>query len=86
MKTLLLRNIRADIFMAVLAELRLGAFVESLMALRAVLLPLGMAFDDLPGHESGFNIVSPGYWRRERQEAGSDRDEYAVKRLHGRCV
>jgi hypothetical protein len=60
-KPLLLRNIRTDSFMAVLAELRLGAFVESLMALRAVILPLGMAFDDLPGHESGFNIVGPGY-------------------------
>lgn len=59
-KTLLLHDVPAHIFMAVLAKLCLRGFVESFMASGAVFFPFSMAFDDLPRHERRFNGVSQG--------------------------
>ena len=77
-KSLLLRDIGAYILMAILAELSLCGFVESLMTLGAVVLPFGMSLDDLSGHERRFQIVCPGERRHEQHDAKNDCYGYAV--------
>ena len=74
----LLRDIGAYILMAILAELSLCGFVESLMTLGAVVLPFGMSLDDLSGHERRFQIVCPGERRHEQHDAKNDCYGYAV--------
>jgi hypothetical protein len=59
-KSLLLIDILADVFMAVEAEDRLSPFVEPFMACGAGVFPLGMALDHLTGHQSRFDIFRLG--------------------------
>ena len=54
-KALFVIDVFADIFVAIQAELRLGGFVESLMAFRAVIFPFCVPLDHLTGHQGGFN-------------------------------
>jgi hypothetical protein len=68
MEALCVIDILADIFVAILAELRLCGLVESLMALGAGVFPLGMSLDHLPRHQSGFDGVRPG--RLGQEEGG----------------
>ena len=81
-KASLLIDVRADIFMAVLAELRLRGFVESLMACGASLFPLGMPFDHLARHERRLDVVSPGSAYKTRPERESKEREVAGEGGH----
>ena len=83
-ETLFLRDIGSHLFMAVLAELGLCAFIEALMAFGAVFFPFGMALNDLPRHERCLNVFRPAWRVRERHEASGDSDDYEIKRAH-RC-
>jgi hypothetical protein len=66
--TLLLLDILANVFVTILAELVLRRFVESLMALGAVVLPLRMTFDHLARHQGRFDIVGPGVSGNKHQQ------------------
>lgn len=59
MKSLLEIDVRSDIFVAILAELSLRRFVESLVALCAVFFPFRMPLDDLARHQRRFETVCP---------------------------
>jgi len=73
-KTLLLIDIFADIFMAIETQGCLRRFVESLMAFGAGVFPLGMALDHLPRHQGGFDVFCPGRPGEEegRQDSGGN--------------
>jgi len=65
MRPLLGVDVLPHLFVTIEAKTGLRWFVESLVALRAVLFPFGMPCDHLARHESGFNIIGPGMTRRE---------------------
>ena len=50
MKPLPLLDIGTDVLVAIKAQLRLGSFIESFMALDASVLPFRVALNDLPRH------------------------------------
>jgi hypothetical protein len=60
MVSLFLIDILADIFMAIETQGRLRRFVKPLMACGTGFFPLGMAFDHMTRHQSGFDSVCPG--------------------------
>jgi hypothetical protein len=62
---LFLIDILAGLFMAIEAEGRLGCLVEPLVAHGTALFPFGMALNDLPRHQCGFDILGPGWWSHE---------------------
>lgn len=58
-EALLLLDVLADVFVAILAERILRPFVEAFVTFGAVFFPFGMAFDHLPWHQRRFKTVGP---------------------------
>ena len=57
MRSLLLHDVRTNVFVAILAEGILRRLVEPLVTLRAVFFPLRMAFDHLSRHQCRLDVV-----------------------------
>ena len=68
-RSLLLYDVRTNVFVTVLAEGILRRLVEPLVALCAVVFPLRMAFDHLPRHQRRLDVVRPGRRGDEHQRA-----------------
>ncbi len=68
-RSLLLRDVRTNVFVTILAEGILRCLVEPLVAFRAVFFPFRMAFDHLPRHQRCLDVVCPGRCGHEHQRA-----------------
>jgi len=66
---LLLLDVLADVFVAILAERILRRLVEAFMTLGAIFLPFRMTFNHLPWHQRRLNVVCPGWCGHEHQRA-----------------
>ena len=73
---LLLLDVPSDIFVTVPTEGILRRFVEAFVTLGAILLPFGVAFDDLPWHQRRLDVLCPGRCGHEHQRA--EENEWAV--------
>jgi len=56
-RSLLLHDVRTNVFVAILAEGVLRRLVEPLVTLRTVVFPFRMAFDHLSRHQCRFDVV-----------------------------
>jgi hypothetical protein len=74
MKALLALDILANVLVAVLTELSLRGLIESLVALGAIVFPLGVPLDDLSGHQGRFDRVRPGGRRKQHGSQQKQKD------------
>jgi len=73
----LLLNVRANVFVTILAETIHCCLVEPFVALGTVFFPFGMPLDYLPWHQGGLDIVCPGRCSYEHQHAEESNEQVA---------
>jgi hypothetical protein len=78
-------DILSHVFMTIEAESVLRRFIEPLMALGAIIFPLGMALDHLARHKGGFDSIGPGVTQEGRPESQGDERHMADEGLHRVC-
>ncbi len=69
MGALLLLDVLADVFVAILAERILRSLVEAFVTFGAIFFPFGMAFDHLSWHQRRLDVVCQGRYGHEHQGA-----------------
>ena len=71
----LLLDVLANVFVTILAERILRRLVEPLVALGTVFFPFGMTFDHLTWHQGGLDVVRPGRCANEHQRAEENSEQ-----------